>query len=106
MTPTSSTIRTVHVRIEGRVQGVGYRYWTQTTALRLGLGGWVRNRRDASVEAVFSGEASAVEDMLARCRSGPRLSSAVTVTILPAGLPAGIEVDGDSISGFEIRATL
>ena len=48
--------RTVHVMISGRVQGVGYRAWTAREAERRGLSGWVCNRRDGSVEAVFSGE--------------------------------------------------
>ncbi|MGV1013874.1 MAG: acylphosphatase, partial [Methyloceanibacter sp.] len=64
--------RTVTVRIEGRVQGVFYRAWTEDTARTLGLDGWVRNRRDGSVEAVFSGPAAQVEAMLRRCAQGPR----------------------------------
>jgi acylphosphatase len=63
--------RTLRVRIEGRVQGVGFRYWTEATATRLGLSGWVRNRRDGSVEAVFSGPADGVAEMLELCRQGP-----------------------------------
>ena len=70
-------VRTVRVRIEGRVQGVGYRYWTERTAAALGLSGWVRNRRDGSVEAVFSGTPDKVADIIVRCRQGPR-SAAVT----------------------------
>ena len=61
-----------HVVIRGRVQGVGYRAWTEYTALERGLSGWVRNRRDGSVEAVFSGPAEAVADMVDSCRRGPR----------------------------------
>ena len=61
-----------HVVIRGRVQGVGYRAWTEYTALERGLAGWVRNRRDGSVEAVFSGPAEAVADMVDACRRGPR----------------------------------
>lgn len=60
-----------HVRIRGRVQGVGFRAWVQWSALDRGLEGWVRNRRDGSVEAVFCGEASVVSEMVSACRRGP-----------------------------------
>ena len=60
-----------HVMIRGRVQGVGFRYWTTREALRLGLAGWVRNRRDGSVEALFVGPTDVVTEMMARCRKGP-----------------------------------
>ncbi|MBN9011865.1 MAG: acylphosphatase [Rhizobiales bacterium] len=60
-----------HVSIRGRVQGVGYRAWTADEARRRGLEGWVRNRRDGSVEAVFFGAEDIVADMLAACRLGP-----------------------------------
>ena len=59
------------VTIRGRVQGVGYRAWLEFTAEGLGLDGWVRNRRDGSVEAVFAGPADIVEQMIDRCRRGP-----------------------------------
>jgi acylphosphatase len=61
-----------HVVVRGRVQGVGYRAWTEYTALERGLAGWVRNRRNGSVEAVFSGPAEMVADMVDACRRGPR----------------------------------
>jgi acylphosphatase len=65
------TTRVVHVLIRGGVQGVGFRAWTQHQAELRGLEGWVRNRRDGSVEAVFSGAAPAVQTMLQACRQGP-----------------------------------
>jgi acylphosphatase len=61
----------VRVRIRGRVQGVAYRYWTVEAATDRGLRGWVRNRRDGSVEALFAGAAELVEDMIEACRHGP-----------------------------------
>ena len=60
-----------HVTIRGRVQGVGYRYWVEQQARALGLEGWVRNRRDGSVEALFAGPADVVSDMVALSRRGP-----------------------------------
>ncbi len=60
------------VLIRGRVQGVGYRVWTQITALELGVEGWVRNCRDGSVEAVFAGTEESVLTMIEACRNGPR----------------------------------
>lgn len=65
----STTIRRVTIR--GRVQGVGYRAWVEHQAVRLGLDGWVRNRRDGSVEALFAGPEDVVAEMMARCRRGP-----------------------------------
>jgi acylphosphatase len=59
------------VLIRGRVQGVGYRAWVEHQARRLGLQGWVRNRRDGSVEAVFGGAEGALANMIAACRNGP-----------------------------------
>ena len=60
-----------HVTINGRVQGVGYRYFVEQAARSRDLEGWVRNRRDGSVEAVFAGAAEAVTAMIAACRRGP-----------------------------------
>jgi len=59
------------VVIRGRVQRVGYRAWTEMTALELGLEGWVRNRRDGTVEALFAGTVDEVAAMLEACRQGP-----------------------------------
>jgi acylphosphatase len=62
------------LRIQGRVQGVGYRDWLLREAVRLNLTGWVRNRADGSVEAVVAGEEPAVMALLTACRRGPRLA--------------------------------
>jgi acylphosphatase len=59
------------VRIRGKVQGVWYRAWAVEEAMRRGLRGWVRNRRDGSVEAMLAGEPSAIDEMIAACRRGP-----------------------------------
>jgi acylphosphatase len=61
----------VNVRIRGRVQGVWYRAWTVEEARRRGLRGWVRNRSDGSVEALFCGPTTAVHEVIDACRTGP-----------------------------------
>jgi acylphosphatase len=61
----------LHVTIRGRVQGVGYRAWLEYQATAGGLEGWVRNRRDGTVEAVFAGPPKAVAEIVALCRHGP-----------------------------------
>jgi acylphosphatase len=60
-----------HVVVRGRVQGVGYRAFVEHNALQRGLGGWVRNRRDGSVEAVFAGPEKTVKAVIEACRFGP-----------------------------------
>jgi acylphosphatase len=59
------------VTVTGRVQGVGYRAWVEHRARNHNLEGWVRNRRDGSVEALFAGPAQVVSEMVASCRRGP-----------------------------------
>ncbi|QQR36982.1 acylphosphatase [Devosia oryziradicis] len=89
-------MRGAHVVIAGRVQGVGFRYWVQVEAVSRGLGGWVRNRRDGSVEAVFFGENDAVAGMLEACWDGPEMAGVTAVTV----------AETDEVpSGFEIRGT-
>jgi acylphosphatase len=61
-----------HVRARGRVQGVGFRMFVEDAAAMHGVNGWVRNRRDGSVEAVFAGAADAVRAVIEACRRGPR----------------------------------
>lgn len=87
-------MRTVHLAISGRVQGVGYRAWFEATALQLGLDGWVRNRRDGSVEAVIGGGEAAVTAMIAACHKGPGAArvSGVAVTDNTAPVTPGFQV--------------
>ena len=67
------------LRIEGRVQGVGYRDWLVREARRRGLRGWVRNRRDGSVEALVAGDPATVEGVIAACARGPSLAAVDSV---------------------------
>lgn len=76
--------RSVRLAIGGRVQGVGYRYWTVTTARRLGLRGWVRNRADGSVEALVAGDSAVVGRMIEACRQGPAGARVVRVDVTEA----------------------
>lgn len=73
----------VHVLISGTVQGVWFRAWTMQEARARGLDGWVRNRRDGRVEAVFAGPTARVEDMLAACRQGPPAAEVEDVSATP-----------------------
>ena len=74
-------MRSVRLRITGRVQGVGYRAWMLGEARRLGLRGWVRNRADGSVETLVIGEEPAVEAIAAACHRGPRLARVEEVKV-------------------------
>ena len=71
--------RIVRLVIAGLVQGVGFRAFVQREALKRGLRGWVRNRRDGSVEAVVAGPAEAVGEFVIACRRGPRGSRVDTM---------------------------
>ena len=74
-----------HGILRGRVQGVGFRMWVEHHASLHDLEGWVRNRRDGSVEAVFAGPASGVERMIETCRSGAPGSRVEVVDVSEAG---------------------
>ncbi len=74
------------VTVRGRVQGVGFRAWTEHEASRRGLEGWARNRRDGSVEAVFAGAPETVAGMIEACRRGPPMSRVDVVDARDASL--------------------
>ncbi|MDJ0731374.1 MAG: acylphosphatase [Crocosphaera sp.] len=77
----NSNIICVHVFISGKVQGVGYRYSTVQEAQKLGIGGWVRNRLDGRVEAIFEGKEPLIEQMLQWCHQGPRSAKVTDLTV-------------------------
>ena len=69
--------------IEGRVQGVGFRWWTVREAHARGLSGWVRNRGDGSVEGLAIGEADALDALERLCRQGPSAARVTSVRRTP-----------------------
>ena len=73
--------RIVRVTIRGRVQGVGYRAWTQSEASARGIDGWVRNRRNGDVEALFAGPPDAIAALCAACWCGPSQSRVIDVHV-------------------------
>ena len=77
--------RSVQVRISGEVQGCAYRDWTEKNAHMLGIAGWVRNRKDGSVEAMFAGPDTSVDEMISRCKEGPAAAQVKQVDILKEG---------------------
>ena len=84
--------------VQGRVQGVGYRWWTVQAATALGLEGWVRNRRDGSVEVLAIGDAATIDQLQESCRQGPRAAVVLAVERYMA--------DDDGSTGFEERPTV
>jgi acylphosphatase len=91
-------VRSVRLRITGRVQGVGYRAWVVEMACRLGLCGWVRNRADGSVEAHITGGADAVAAMIEACRKGPPAARVADVAVS--------EDEDDGSVGFAPKPTV
>ncbi|MBV9828049.1 MAG: acylphosphatase [Alphaproteobacteria bacterium] len=92
-----AALRCVGLRVTGRVQGVGYRAWMVDTATRLGLRGWVRNRRDGSVEALAIGDDGAVTALIEACRQGPRLAQVADIAVSDS--------QDDGSSGFTPQPT-
>lgn len=82
-----SAIIARHLLIEGRVQGVGYRASAHVEAQRLGLRGWVRNRRDGAVEALVAGSAEVVEQFVAWARRGPDAAQVTAIEVTVSDLP-------------------
>ena len=74
----------LQLQIRGRVQGIGYRAAMLDKAVELGITGWVRNRRDGSVEAVVSGNQDALRAIRAWAHNGPSLALVTSVTVTDA----------------------
>lgn len=91
---------TRHLRITGRVQGVGYRWSMAQRAQVLGLTGWVRNRRDGSVEAMACGAADAVQALIEWAQRGPAMARVEAVEVREALGAAEV------LGGFEQRETV
>ena len=85
---------TRHLKIAGRVQGVGYRDALRRQALECGVSGWVRNRRDGTVEAVVQGSAQAVDQVIAWARRGPPAARVQSVDVEDAGGDLARHYDG------------
>jgi len=86
-----------HVYIKGSVQGVFYRVWTKRCAQGLLLTGWVRNMEDGRVEAVFEGPKEKVEEMVEKCKKGPKFSKVEHIDVL-------YEKATREFGGFEITS--
>jgi len=83
------------VIVNGRVQGVGFRYALSRAAKSRGAAGWARNRADGSVEAVFEGAPDAVESLVRLCREGPRGAVVERVEV--------VDEEPEDLSGFAVR---
>ena len=86
-----------HLIVHGRVQGVWFRGWTADEAQALGLSGWVRNRRDGTVEMLLAGPEEAVARMIERCRAGPPAARVERIDVE--------ETDEPTPAGFAQRPT-
>lgn len=96
-TPSSGPGRTRrHVIVSGRVHGVFFRDTTRREAERLGVDGWVRNRDDGTVEAVFEGPLAAIEAMLDFCRRGPERADVDRIEV-------AVTQPLEGLTGFEVR---
>lgn len=93
---SASSTQRAHIFIEGRVQGVGFRYFTKTNAQKIGLTGWVKNRADGRVEAIFEGPKEEVLTMIEQCQKGPRASEVNNIDL------KWEEVDS-TINSFQIK---
>ncbi|PXF57509.1 MAG: acylphosphatase [Candidatus Methanogaster sp.] len=92
-------MKTTHITVTGRVQGVGFRYFTVRCANDLGLCGWVRNLPDGSVETAIQGQGEKIEEMIRRLRQGPVAANVSGLEIEEIESESG----SAELSGFAMR---
>lgn len=85
-----------HIFVEGRVQGVGFRHFTQVNAEEIGVFGWVKNLPDGRVEAVFAGPMDHIREMVNRCEQGPGASRVDNIDV-------EVEEADEEYDTFEVR---
>ncbi|MCP9292111.1 acylphosphatase [Gracilimonas sediminicola] len=85
-----------HIFLSGRVQGVGFRHFTKTKARSLGVKGWVRNLPDGRVEAVFEGDEKLVDQLIEKCKKGPRSAYVQSIDVEE-------EEEKDAFTEFKVR---
>ena len=78
-------MKTIHLLIKGKVQGVFYRASAKKVAKELLLNGWVKNTDDGNVESIVSGESEAVDEFIEWCKKGPELAAVTEVIVSPSG---------------------
>ena len=88
---------TRRIVVSGKVQGVFYRGWTEANARQLGITGWVRNLMNGDVEILATGSREAVDELIRRCRHGPRAAVVEAVKVE--------EADTEASQGFRTRPT-
>jgi acylphosphatase len=93
------TDKRLHARVTGRVQGVGFRYYVMTAASQIGLRGWVRNRRDGSVEVLAEGDREKLDLLVQALKRGSRSSLVADLKL------EWLEASGE-FQGFSARETL
>ena len=84
---------TCHIKIIGRVQGIGFRRWAEDIGAQLHLSGWVRNTSDGAVEIMAKGEQTSINQFLEKCHTGPTFAMVLGIqpVIMPTSTPPPIE---------------
>ncbi|MEE2746084.1 MAG: acylphosphatase [Pseudomonadota bacterium] len=86
-------VKSYHVKVEGRVQGVWYRVWAQKKAVNHEIRGWIRNRSDGTVEAVVCGRELAINKLLEAMKTGPTMANVISIRAEPCDPPINYSFD-------------